>query len=94
MCLFICFFNFNLETDWGVVCGDGWSLTEAGVICRQLGLGYAVFAYQKNVFGSARMPMAVSGVHCRGHERNIAECLHDTRLDCPGELFNIIFISF
>lgn len=74
----------QIFTDWGVVCGDGWSLLEAGVICRQLGLGYAAQVYQTNFFGGNKLPMAVSGVKCRGDERHVAECLHDNVLDCPG----------
>lgn len=69
---------------WGVVCGDGWSLLEAGVICRQLGLGYAAEAIEKNFFEGRKFPMVISGIECQGNERNLAECLHDKVVDCPG----------
>lgn len=72
-------------SDWGVVCGDGWSLFEAAVVCRQLGLGYASDAVQTNFFGGDRVPMAVSGVQCHGDESSLTECLHDNTVDCPGK---------
>ncbi|XP_046751006.1 lysyl oxidase homolog 2-like [Diprion similis] len=80
----------KLGTDeWGVVCGDGWSLFEAGVVCKQLGLGYASDAVQTNFFGGNRMPMRISGIKCHGDEPNLAHCLHDEVLECPGVAENI-----
>ncbi|XP_011499169.1 PREDICTED: lysyl oxidase homolog 2 [Ceratosolen solmsi marchali] len=81
------------DSDWGVVCGDGWSLLEASVICRQLGLGYAAKVYQTNFFGDNRLPMAISGIKCHGNEKNIAECVHDTVLDCPGVGENVAGVT-
>ncbi|XP_076295127.1 lysyl oxidase homolog 3A [Lasioglossum baleicum] len=77
------------NSDWGVVCGDGWSLFEAAVVCRQLGLGYASDAIQTNFFGGERVPMIISGVQCRGDENSLTECLHDKVVDCPGSVENI-----
>ncbi|XP_031370919.1 lysyl oxidase homolog 3A-like isoform X2 [Apis dorsata] len=77
------------HSDWGVICGDGWSLFEAAVVCRQLGLGYASDAVQTNFFGGEKTPMAISGVQCRGNESNLTDCLHDKLLDCPGPVENV-----
>ncbi|CAB0044059.1 unnamed protein product [Trichogramma brassicae] len=81
-------------SDWGVVCGDGWSMLEAAVVCRQLGLGYAARAYQTNVFGSHRLSMSLSGIKCQGDERHVAECqAHRRRVDCPGVGENVAGVA-
>lgn len=71
-------------SDWGVVCGDSWSMLEAAVVCRQLGLGYASVAAQTGFFGGEAMSVSISGIQCRGNEGNLADCLHDKVVDCPG----------
>ena len=60
---------------WQLVCGDGWSLLEAMVVCRQLGLGYAAHAVHTSaVFGAHNSSHAWSGVRCKGYEKNLADC--------------------
>ncbi|XP_064457613.1 lysyl oxidase homolog 4-like isoform X2 [Ornithodoros turicata] len=76
---------------WGLVCGDGWGVLEAMVVCRQLGLGYAQAAVQSDAFGGINETMMLSGVECRGYEKNLADCKHDQLGDvtCPGLYENI-----
>lgn len=84
-------------SDWGVICGDSWSILEAAVVCRQLGLGYASDAVQTNFFGNGEtIPISISGVQCNGNEENLAECLHDKVTDCPGtpDIFDKILAIF
>ncbi|XP_011871663.1 PREDICTED: lysyl oxidase homolog 3 [Vollenhovia emeryi] len=71
------------SADWGDICGDSWSMLEAAVVCRQLGLGYAFSATHTNFFGNGET-ISISGVQCTGTEGNLAECLHDKVVDCPG----------
>ncbi|XP_076308239.1 lysyl oxidase homolog 3A-like [Tachypleus tridentatus] len=73
-------------TEWGLVCGDGWEILEAGVVCKQLGLGFAKAATQSSSFGGQRSQMILSGVKCRGDEKTLASCRHDNvgAVDCPG----------
>lgn len=71
---------------WGVICGDGWSLLEAMVVCRMLGLKYAKNAAQTNFFGGSSSKILLSGVQCRGNETNLGHCnsIAPSMNDCPG----------
>lgn len=71
---------------WNVICGDGWSLLEATVVCRSLGLGYASDAPQTDFFGGNLTKDSFHGVSCRGNEKSLSDCLHDREKHgyCPG----------
>ena len=60
---------------WKGICGIGWSLREAGVVCRQLGLGYPLKAESTTRFGMIR-EMAMYSVKCSGDELNIEHCAY------------------
>lgn len=38
---------------WGKVCDDHWTMKEANVVCRQLGMGHALEVHRRNRFGSS-----------------------------------------
>ncbi len=72
---------------WGSICADGWSLLEANVVCKSLGLGYASGAVQTEYFGGARLAkLVLSGSECRGNENSLFDCMFDEPSDvkCPG----------
>ena len=63
---------------WGTVCGDRWTLRESVVVCRQLGLGYAKYAFTHDKFQpmpSGRV-MLLSGVRCHMKEISLLDCRH------------------
>lgn len=62
---------------WETICGDGWSLLEAMVVCRMLSLGYAKDAMQTTYFGGNLTRRSYSGVKCLGHEMWFNECMYD-----------------
>ncbi|KAB0795476.1 hypothetical protein PPYR_12315 [Photinus pyralis] len=63
--------------NWEIICGDGWSLLEANVVCRSLSLGYASDAMQTNYFGGNLTAASFSGVTCTGSEDSLRQCQHD-----------------
>ncbi|XP_074932367.1 scavenger receptor cysteine-rich domain-containing protein DMBT1-like isoform X2 [Phalacrocorax aristotelis] len=59
---------------WHGVCSNGWSLLEAGVVCRQLGCGPAQSAPVGAQFSQGDGHALLEGLSCRGTESLLLEC--------------------
>ncbi|KAL9851004.1 T-cell differentiation antigen CD6 isoform 2-T2 [Geothlypis trichas] len=70
------------EGTWGTVCDDGWDISDADVVCRQLRCGRAVRAPGNAAFGRGHGPILRDEVGCQGHERDLWECPAVPEHDC------------
>ena len=61
---------------WGTVCGRGWDLQDATVVCRQLGYGRAVGALGGAAFGWGSGSIWYDNVNCNGSEASLTQCVH------------------
>lgn len=79
------------DGNWGLVCGDGWSILEANAVCQHLGLGYGQAAIQSSFFGGQKENILIGGMKCTGREMNISKCLYEIfdHQNCPGRDDNI-----
>ena len=62
-----------MDGEWGTVCGDSWNLTEASVVCRQLGFPFAKSA-GAGYYGPGRGRIWLTNVSCSGEESELMRC--------------------
>ena len=62
---------------WGTICDDEWSLSEARVVCNQLGFERAIKAVHESVFAETTTPILMDQVVCTGEEGYLSSCSFD-----------------
>src|SRR6218665_318792 len=80
--------------EWQLLCGDGWSMNEAQVVCKQLGLGAAQSALHMKLNDDEQTQNIISGTQCTGVEGSLNECMLTLPNDeCPDGFDNIAGVN-
>ncbi|XP_061469044.1 T-cell differentiation antigen CD6 isoform X3 [Rhineura floridana] len=67
---------------WGTVCDDNWDLADAGVVCQQLGCGWAIRSLNASYFQKGTGPIYLDEVKCLGNESFLWDCPSERNHDC------------
>lgn len=61
---------------WGTVCGSGWDIKDAQVVCRKLGYSIALQSFGWALFGDGNGHIWLGDLQCLGNESSIEFCPH------------------
>ncbi|XP_038060515.1 deleted in malignant brain tumors 1 protein-like [Patiria miniata] len=89
---------------WATVCDHGWDITDATVVCQQLGHTGALSANSSAAFGQGTGNIVFDKVACKGTENRLHDCPLDTTNNCshsqdagvvckPPELYDLRLMS-
>ncbi|XP_076139006.1 CD5 antigen-like [Alosa pseudoharengus] len=71
-----------LSNQWGTVCDDDWDMSDAEVVCRQLGCGTAVCAPGSAYYGAGTGEVWMGDVACSGIEQSLTQCSYNSTHNC------------
>ena len=64
------------NSQWNTVCDDDWDISDANVVCQQLGFQEAVTAHQSAHHGRGTGQILLDDLQCTGREASLLECSH------------------
>ncbi|XP_051974560.1 scavenger receptor cysteine-rich domain-containing group B protein-like [Xyrauchen texanus] len=62
------------QGQWGTVCDNGWDVSDAAVVCREMGCGSVTEAKTGAYFGRGSGPVWMDAAQCTGSEDTLINC--------------------
>jgi len=75
-----------VDNTWGTICSTGFDITDAHVICQQLGFPRASNFSTDARFGQGLGRILTSNLDCLGSERSIDQCRSSTPEGCSHSM--------